>query len=271
MSYDRTSPSWIKAKMNIKQLRFQKQLGQNFLIDGNVVENILSALELEPSDTVVEIGPGLGSLTERLVERVDQLIAVEIDRHLARELEMDFPEVEVMPADILKLDPVQFPEGSKIVGNLPYYITSAIIMHILESDLKFDRLVIMMQKEVAERISASAGSKTYGVLSVITQLYCDVELLFHVSSQCYMPAPRVDSAVVRLTPKPFREKQLIPVVKAAFSSRRKTIQNSLRNIYSSGRVARALEQAGIHPVRRAETLSLEEFIALGEAFNESDN
>lgn len=271
MSYQRTSPSWIKAKMDLTDLRFQKQLGQNFLIDGNVVENILAALELTADDEVLEIGPGLGALTERLAERAGHVTAVEIDRNLARELTRDFPEVEVITQDILKLSPVQFPAGVKIVGNLPYYITSAIIMHLLESELAFDRLVIMMQKEVAQRIAASPGAKDYGVLSVITQLYCEVDYLFSVSRHCYLPSPKVDSAVVRLWPKAERPRHVIPVVKAAFSSRRKTIQNSLRNVYSPARVSRALDQAGIHPGRRAETLSLAEFIALGEAFFESDH
>lgn len=269
MSYERTSPSWIKAKMDIKDLRFQKQLGQNFLIDGNVVENILTALDLTKEDTVVEIGPGLGALTERLSERVDRLIAIEVDRKLARELAQDFPGIEVIAQDVLKVDPAIFPPGAKIVGNLPYYITSAIIMHLLESDWPFDRLVIMMQKEVAERISASPGSKDYGVLSVITQLYCEVDYLFSVSRSCYMPSPKVDSAVVRLWPKEEQDRVVIPVVKAAFSSRRKTIQNSLRNVYTPNQVSRALESAGIQPTRRAETLSLEEFRRLAEAINEA--
>lgn len=266
MSYERTSPSWIKAKMAIKGLRFQKQFGQNFLIDGNVVENILAGLDLAPTDTVVEIGPGLGALTERLVERVEKLITIEIDRNLALELQHDFPLAEVLVGDVLKLDPNQFPSGVKLVGNLPYYITSAIIMHFLDSDLAFERLVIMMQKEVAERLAATPGSKEYGVLSVITQLFCDVDYLFSVSRQCYIPAPKVDSAVVRLTPKFTASKKVIPVVKAAFSSRRKTIFNSLKNVYDPKRVLKALEQAQIDPVRRAETLSLEEYIRLGEAF-----
>lgn len=266
MSYERTSPAWIKGKMAIRNLRFQKQFGQNFLIDGNVVENILAALDLERTDTVVEIGPGLGSLTERLVDRVDRLVAIEIDRNLAQELQHDFPSVDVLVGDVLKIEPTQFPSGVKLVGNLPYYITSAIIMHFLESSLVFDRLVIMMQKEVAERISASPGTKDYGVLSVITQLYCEVDYLFGVSRQCYMPAPKVDSAVVRLRPKAHQTKNIIPVVKAAFSSRRKTIYNSLKNVFEPKRVLKALEQAGIDSGRRAETLSLDEFIALGEAF-----
>ncbi|HHT20469.1 MAG TPA: ribosomal RNA small subunit methyltransferase A [Tissierellia bacterium] len=269
MNYDRTSPAWIKAKMDIKDLRFQKQWGQNFLIDGNVVENILSALDLTPEDTVVEIGPGLGALSERLIERVEHLVAVEIDRQLAHELARDFPRIEVITGDILKVDPTVFPRGAKVVGNLPYYITSAIIMHLLESAWDFDRLVIMMQKEVAERISASPGSKDYGVLSVITQLYCEVDYLFSVSRSCYMPSPKVDSAVVRLWPKPERDRSIVPVVKAAFSSRRKTIQNSLRNVYSPDKVSRALQRAGLEPTRRAETLSLGEFRQLAEAIDEA--
>lgn len=267
MSYERTSPAWIKAKMAIKGLRFQKQFGQNFLIDGNVVENILAGLELQPTDTVVEIGPGIGALTERLFDRVDKLIAIEIDRNLAQEIQQDFPEVEVLVGDVLKIDPSELPANAKLVGNLPYYITSAIIMHFLESDQPFERLVIMMQKEVAERISASPGSKDYGVLSVITQLYCEVDYLFTVSRHCYLPAPKVDSAVVRLCPKTVQSKKLIPVVKAAFSSRRKTIYNSLKNAYDTDRVTAALNKAGIDPIRRAETLSLDEFVALGEAFH----
>lgn len=264
MKYERTSPRGIKALMDIHGLRFQKQFGQNFLIDGNVVDNIVKALELSPQDEVLEIGPGIGSLTERLLQHTKHVTAVEIDRQLVDVLHLSFPELEVISGDILKQDPLSFPQGVKIVGNLPYYITSAIIMHFLESELAFDRLVIMMQKEVAQRISASVGSKDYGVLTVITQLFCKVEYLFTVSRHCYMPAPKVDSAVVRLRPVEKQSKALIPIIKAAFSSRRKTLLNALQNNYDKARVIAALEQSAIDSTRRAETLSLEEFVRLGE-------
>lgn len=265
MNYNRTNPSWIRAKMEIKSLRFQKQFGQNFLIDGNITENIIGLLDLVPSDHVLEIGPGLGALTERLIGRAERVQAVEIDRFLAQELIHDFPELELITGDFLKLDLGQFPAGIKLVANLPYYITSAIIMHVLESELEFDRFVIMLQKEVAQRLIAEPGSKVYGVLSVITQLYCDVDYGFDVSARCFMPAPKVDSAVVRLWPKAKPPHGVIAVVKAAFSSRRKTLQNSLRNHYSPEQVSQALAQSGIDPMRRAETLNLSEFIALAEA------
>lgn len=263
MKFERTSPKGIKDLMNHHDLRFQKQFGQNFLIDGNVVDNIVKALELEPEDRVLEIGPGIGALTERLIQKTPHVTAVEIDRNLVDVIRRSFPEVDVISGDILKQDPLQFPQGIKIVGNLPYYITSAIIMHFLESELAFERLVIMMQKEVAERISAGVGSKDYGVLTVITRLFCEVEYLFTVSRHCYMPAPRVDSAVVRLKPVPKQSKALIPVIKAAFSSRRKTLLNALQNSYDKERVQQALLNSGINPARRAETLTLEEFIRLG--------
>lgn len=264
MKFERTRPKGIKDLMDFYGLRFQKQFGQNFLIDGNIVDNIVKALELSPEDRVLEIGPGIGALTERLVRQTDHVTAVEIDRNLVEVIRLSFPEVEVISGDILKQDPLRFAPGVKIVGNLPYYITSAILMHFLESELSYERFVLMMQKEVAERISASVGSKDYGVLTVITQLFCEVEYLFTVSRQCYMPAPKVDSAVVRLKPVDKQSKTLIPVIKAAFSSRRKTLLNALQNSYEKTSVIEALEKSGIDPSRRAETLRLEEFVRLGE-------
>lgn len=261
--YNRNRPGWIVKKMKEESLVFRKRFGQNYLIDEHALEGIIGALDLKGGENVLEIGPGLGALTERLLREEVELYAVEIDRDLGRILENDFKQenFHLIVEDVLKVDPLSFPQPLVIVGNLPYYITSAIIMHFLESSLEISSMSLMMQKEVAQRLLASPGSKDYGVLSVITQIYAQVEKLFDVGRNCFMPTPKVDSSLVRLWPGKSQnlEEKGLKIIKAAFSQRRKTLNNSLSSVFEKEEISRALKNAHIDPARRAESLSIEEF------------
>lgn len=263
--YKRNRPSWIAQTMKEESLNFRKRFGQNFLIDDNALDRIVDSLELEEGSNVLEIGPGLGALTERLVDKDINLIAVEIDRDLASILERDFKEenFQLIVEDVLKLELSQLPEPLIVLGNLPYYITSAIIMLFLESDLEIEHLVFMMQKEVADRLLAEPGSKDYGILSLITQLYGRVEKLFDVGKNCFMPAPKVESTVVRIRPRNEEvNPRTIEIIKAAFSLRRKTLLNSLATSFEKEEIRLALEKSKISPSIRAENLSLEDFLRI---------
>lgn len=261
--YKRNHPSWIAQKMKEENLSFRKRFGQNFLIDDHALEHILEALALNGGENVLEIGPGLGALTERLLTREIQLYAVEIDRDLGRILGEDFPRenFHLIVEDVLKVNPMDLPEPLVIIGNLPYYITSAILMHFLESPLEIPRMVMMMQKEVAQRLTAEPGTKDYGILSVITQIYAKVEKLFDVGKNCFMPAPKVESTVVRLEPgkRESLDEKALEIIKAAFSQRRKTLLNSLGSAFDRETILEALKNAGIDPARRAESLTIEEY------------
>lgn len=267
--YKRSRPSWIVQTMKEENLNFRKRFGQNFLIDDNALDRIVDSLELESGERVLEVGPGLGALTERLLEKDISLTAVEIDRDLARILEKDFQgdNFQLITQDVLKMDLSQLEGPLVVLGNLPYYITSAILMLFLESDLDISRMVFMMQKEVALRLVAGPGSKDYGILSVMTQLQGQVENLFDVGKNCFMPAPQVESSVVRISP---NKEKLDPltsrIVRAAFSLRRKTLLNSLSSDFEKDQVREALEKAKISPSRRAETLTLDEFTKLSQVW-----
>lgn len=264
--YSRSRIGWIVQTMKKEKLVFRKRFGQNYLIDDNALERIVEAIDLSGGENVLEIGPGLGALTERLLTRDIALYAVEIDRDLGRILARDLggENFHLLVDDILKVDPLVFPQPLVIVGNLPYYITSAIIMHFLESSLDISSMVLMMQKEVAHRLVASPGSKEYGVLSVITQIYADVEKLFDVGRNCFMPTPKVDSSLVKLWPGKNQklEEKGLQIIKAAFSRRRKTLNNSLSSNFEKEEIGLALKNAGIDPTRRAESLSIDEFKSL---------
>lgn len=263
MSFKRHRPSWIHETMKKEGLHFRKRFGQNFLIDEVALTKILQGLRLKGGDNLLEIGPGLGVLTERLLEEDLELYAVEIDRDLARILERDLKKenFHLIVEDVLKLDPSRFPEPLIILGNLPYYITSAIIMHFLESPLHITRMVFMMQTEVAKRLLAAPGSKDYGILSVITQSYGRVEKLFDVGKNCFMPAPKVESTVIGIDPYETRhlDELALEIIKAAFSLRRKTLLNALSTSFSKEEILLACERTGISPSSRAETLSVEDY------------
>ncbi len=263
------SPIWIKEIMKKYNLYFDKRFGQNFLIDENARRKIISALNISSTDIVIEIGSGLGAITSELSKLVNRVYAVEIDKRLASILDsiMNFDNLEIINDDILNVDLSVFKNGTKVVGNLPYYITSAIIMKFLESDTEFSDMVFMMQKEVGERIVSKEGSKNYSVLSAITQIYSEVEKVHTLSASCFMPKPKIDSVVMK-----FRKKNIdvpdsvIPIIKAAFSSRRKTIYNSLSNKYSKDTVQEMLDMSGIQSKRRAETISPEEYVILAQNY-----
>lgn len=259
-------------------LRADKRLGQNFLVDEEIVNKIAAAAELSEADTVLEVGPGIGTLTQALAMTGAKVVAVELDRRLLPVLEKTldgYDNVEIINEDILKLDIKKaVPQDNfKVVANLPYYITTPIIFNLLEQKLPMERLVVMVQKEVAERIAARPGGKDYGALSVAIQYYTEPEIAFAVPSSAFIPQPSVDSAVIvckrRSTPAVdvVDEKLFFRVVKAAFSVRRKMLSNALKNMGITGeQVTSWLEMAGIDGKRRGETLSLEEFASLTNTF-----
>ena len=275
------SPQVTQHILNRFKLRADKKLGQNFLIDEQVVRQIVAAAELSEADTVLEVGPGIGTLTQGLAESKAQVVAVELDTRLlpvlATTLE-GYDNVRVVHGDILKVDimeEVGVP-NFKVCANLPYYITTPIIFALLEKRLPMERLVAMVQKEVAERMAAQPGGKDYGALSVAIQYYTEPEIAFIVPPTSFIPAPAVDSAVIvckRREKPPVEvcdEALFFRVVKAAFSLRRKMLSNSLKNMgIKTEQVAKWLELAGVDGKRRAETLSLEDFAKLTNSFNEA--
>lgn len=275
------SPLVTQHILNRFKLRADKKLGQNFLIDENVVRQIVASAELSEADTVLEVGPGIGTLTQGLAESKARVVAVELDTRLlpvlATTLE-GYDNVRVVHGDILKvniMEEVGAP-SFKVCANLPYYITTPIIFALLEKRLPMERLVAMVQKEVAERMAAQPGGKEYGALSVAIQYYTEPEIAFIVPPTSFIPAPAVESAVIvckRRVKPPVEvcdEGLFFRVVKAAFSLRRKMLSNSLKNMgIKSEQVAKWLELAGVDGKRRAETLSLEDFANLTNSFNEA--
>lgn len=272
------SPQVTNHILHHFKLRADKKLGQNFLIDESVVRRIVEAAELTNEDTVLEVGPGIGTLTQGLAESGANVVAVELDKRLLPVLDVTlegYDNVRVVNGDILQVDimeQVQKPDF-KCCANLPYYITTPIIFAILEKRLPMERLVVMVQKEVAERMAAKPGSKDYGALSVAIQYFTEPEIAFIVPPSSFIPAPSVDSAVIvckrRSTPpvEVCDENLFFRVVKAAFSLRRKMLSNSLKNMGIKGeQVTKWLELAGVDGKRRAETLSLEDFAALTNTF-----
>lgn len=275
------SPQVTQHILNRFKLRADKKLGQNFLIDENVVRQIVAAAELSEADTVLEVGPGIGTLTQGLAESKARVVAVELDTRLLPVLATTlngYDNVRVVHGDILKvniMEEVGAP-SFKVCANLPYYITTPIIFALLEKRLPMERLVAMVQKEVAERMAAQPGGKEYGALSVAIQYYTEPKIAFIVPPTSFIPAPAVDSAVIvckRREKPPVEvcdEGLFFRVVKAAFSLRRKMLSNSLKNMgIKSERVAKWLELAGVDGKRRAETLSLEDFAKLTNSFNEA--
>ncbi|MHA0857601.1 16S rRNA (adenine(1518)-N(6)/adenine(1519)-N(6))-dimethyltransferase RsmA [Paenibacillus sp. CMAA1364] len=268
---------------------FKKSLGQNFLIDQNILNKIVEAADLDKSKGALEIGPGIGALTERLAQNAATVTAVEIDRRLIpilQEVMEPYDNVEVVQADVLDVDlqalfQTHFNDVSKVsvVANLPYYVTTPILMKLLEGKLPLEHIVVMIQKEVAERMAASPGSKEYGSLSIAVQYYSIPELICTVPHTVFIPQPNVDSAVIRLTvrEKPpvdtLDEAHFFDVVRSSFTQRRKTISNNLKSRYAlpegRERIDALLVEAGIQPSRRGETLSLQEFATLSNVLFEA--
>ena len=268
------------------------KLGQHFLASAPAALRIVDALGDVMEATVLEIGPGRGALTEVLAGRCRRLIAVELDRVLAAQLRLKFgtrPNVEVIEGDILKIDldtvfgpkPGSMrpglsyePEPAHVVGNLPYYITSDILLHLLKYHRFFSTIVIMVQKEVADRLAASPGSRDYGLLSATAQLYGRIERLFTLPPGAFAPPPKVHSSVVRFTIEPRAEKlrvaedEFVSFLKLSFGQKRKTLWNNLKAGYNKGALQRALAKNGVKPAVRAEALSLEKSAAVFRALRD---
>ncbi len=272
------SPQVTNHILHRFKLRADKKLGQNFLIDADIVRRIVEAAELTEEDTVLEVGPGIGTLTQGLAESKANVVAVELDKRLLPVLDTTldgYDNVRIVSGDILQVDIMETvgQPTFKVCANLPYYITTPIIFALLEKRLPMERLVAMVQKEVAERMAAKPGGKDYGALSVAIQYYTEPEIAFIVPPSSFIPAPSVDSAVIvckRRSKPPVEvcdEALFFRVVKAAFSLRRKMLNNSLKNMGIKGeQVAKWLELAGVDGKRRAETLSLEDFAKLTNTF-----
>lgn len=262
---------------------FQKKFGQNFLIDAHVLDKIIAAAEVGPEDFVLEIGPGIGTMTQYLAEHAREVVAVEIDTHLIPILEetlCDYDNVTIINADVLKLDISALAQEKndgkpiKVVANLPYYITTPIIMGLFESDVPIDNITVMVQKEVAQRMQVGPGTKEYGALSLAVQYYAEPYLAANVPPNCFMPRPKVGSAVIRLTrhkEKPVQvkdEKFMFKLIRASFNQRRKTLQNGLNNSseidVNKAQVVEALEKMGLSATVRGEKLTLEQFAQLSD-------
>lgn len=280
-----------KATKDIVQkhgFRFSKSLGQNFLIDDNVIDRILEGARVSEGDKIIEVGPGIGTLTREMAKKAEKVTAIEIDKNLIPILEetlSDFDNVEVINEDILKVDVEKLVDEKlsggpvKLIANLPYYITTPIVMKFLEEDIPVTDIVVMVQKEVADRMNAVPSTKDYGALSVAVQYYCDTEIVAKAPRHMFIPQPNVDSTVIGLH---IREEKkynaenediFFKTVKAAFGQRRKTLLNSLSSMgmLDKASVKEVLSDAGIDEKRRGETLSIEEFAHLSNIINERLN
>ncbi len=267
------SISYINELMEKYNLSFKKSLGQNFLIDRNALERIVLEGDISKEDIVLEVGPGIGVMTKELAESAKEVYAVEIDQRLMPVLEetlAGIKNIKLINADILKVD-LSFLANKKlkVVANLPYYITTAIIYHLLESDLDIERMVFLVQKEVAQRFVAKVGSKHYGTTSVTLNAYAEVELAFTVKPVCFIPKPKVDSAVIVITPKEdvqFNISLLQKIVKKAFLQRRKKIINALSAkgelCYTKEDWSAFLKQCSIEESKRPDNISVKEYISL---------
>ncbi|MGO3651021.1 16S rRNA (adenine(1518)-N(6)/adenine(1519)-N(6))-dimethyltransferase RsmA [Vagococcus sp.] len=282
--HDIATPSRTKAILKKHGFSFKKSLGQNFLTEPNILRKIAQTAELTEEDLVVEVGPGIGALTEHLAREAGQVLAFEIDQRLIPVLEetmAPYSNVTVVNQDVLEANLVGEAEQAfgitaprvKVVANLPYYITTPILMHLLMSKLDIETMVIMMQKEVADRITANPGTKAYGSLSIAVQYYMKAELAFIVPKTAFVPQPNVDSAIIKLTRRTepvaevLDEDFFFRVSRSSFQQRRKTLWNNLISHFGKDEATKkwletALEEAGIDPKRRGETLSIPEFALL---------
>ncbi len=267
---------------------FQKKYGQNFLVDPRVLDRIMDAAEISREDCVLEIGPGIGTMTQYLAERAGEVVAVEIDGNLIPILQdtlSGYENVRLIHQDILKMDVKRLAEERgkplKVVANLPYYITTPIIIGLFEEDVPIESITVMVQREVAERMQAGPGTKEYGALSLAVQYYAKPEIVANVPPNCFIPRPNVGSAVVRLrrygTP-PVQvtdERKLFAIIRAAFNQRRKTLANSLGNAAALGipkeKIVPALEKMGLCAAIRGEALTLEQFAVFSNLLSEQDS
>ena len=269
------SPKVIKDILDRYGFKFSKSLGQNFLIDGNIIKRIVEIAGLDEKSGVLEIGPGFGTLTQLLCKKANKVIAIEVDKSLieVHKGTLDYPNLKIIYDDFLKVDVNKLIEEEfkgldvKIVANLPYYITTPIIMKILEEKYKVSKIVVMVQKEMAQRLNSKPGTKNYGAITLAVQYRADTNIAMIVPNSVFMPKPKVDSAVIefRILPKPridvCDEKMLFEVIKASFAQRRKTILNGLSNSlnFSKDIINESLVSAGMNPGIRGEKLTLDEF------------
>lgn len=279
-----SNPTYTRAVLEAHGFSFQKKYGQNFLIDGNILDNIIDAAGITKDDFVLEIGPGIGTMTQRLCEEAREVVAVEIDKTLIPILDdtlSSYKNWSVINQDILKVDIKKLAEEKndgkpiKVVANLPYYITTPIIMGLFESHVPLESITIMIQKEVADRMQEGPGSKEYGALSLAVQYYSNPQIVCDAPPSCFMPQPKVTSTVITLKchnnpPVKCDEKLLFQIIRASFNQRRKTLQNGLSNglHFSKEQIAEAIEKAGFSPTVRGEALSLEDFAALTNILKE---
>ena len=278
------NPTNTIAILQKYDFNFQKKFGQNFLIDSNILENIIDAAEITKDDCVLEIGPGIGTMTQYLCENAREVVAVEIDKKLIPILENDtlaaYDNITIINEDILKVDINKIVQEKndgkpiKVVANLPYYITTPIIMGLFESHVPLDSITIMVQKEVADRMQVGPGTKDYGALSLAVQYYAKPTVMLTVPASCFMPRPNVDSAVIKLTRyqdspvKAADERFMFDIIRASFNQRRKTLVNGLTNAsglkVTKEAVLAALEKMGLPATIRGEALILEQFAELSD-------
>ena len=285
-----TNPTYISAVLNRFDFSFQKKYGQNFLIDDNILSKIIDSANITKEDTVLEIGPGIGTMTEELAKAASEVICVEIDSHLIPILEdtlFNYSNITIINNDILKTDieeiSKKYNNGKpfKVVANLPYYITTPIIMQLLENKLPIESITVMVQKEVAQRMITGPGSKDYGALSLAVQYYTKPEIVCDVPANCFMPKPNVDSTVIKLTVNQEyttvvdNEELLFDCIRASFNQRRKTLSNGLKNYpklnLDKEQIAKALSKANLRQDIRGEVLTLDEFIELSNIINQIQN
>lgn len=283
MKKDIATPTRTRALLDKYQFDFKKSLGQNFLIDVNIIHKIIEASNIDETTGVIEVGPGMGSLTEQLAKHAKKVVAFEIDQRLIPVLDdtlSDYDNVTVINEDILKANVVEavqthFSDCDKImvVANLPYYITTPILLNLMSQSLPIDGYVVMMQKEVGERLNAAVGTKAYGSLSIVAQYYTETSKVLTVPKTVFMPPPNVDSIVVKLMKRTEPivsvddEDRFFKMTKAALSQRRKTIVNNYQSLFFDGKklkdkIKTWLDESGIDPRRRGETLSIKEFANL---------
>ncbi|MFQ3792113.1 16S rRNA (adenine(1518)-N(6)/adenine(1519)-N(6))-dimethyltransferase RsmA [Staphylococcus nepalensis] len=286
---DIATPSRTKALLNHYGFSFKKSLGQNFLIDVNIIHNIMDASDIDENTGIIEVGPGMGSLTEQLVKNAKKVIAFEIDQRLIpvlNETMAPYQNVTIVNEDILKADIAHYVtealadcEKILVVANLPYYITTPILLNLMQQKLPIDGYVVMMQKEVGERLNAEVGTKAYGSLSIVAQYYTETSKVLTVPKTVFLPPPNVDSIVVKLMKRDQPivevedEDKFFKMSKAAFGQRRKTINNNYQSLFTNGKENKQiildwLESSNIDPRRRGETLSIKEFAHL---YNELKN
>ncbi|MCL1982047.1 MAG: 16S rRNA (adenine(1518)-N(6)/adenine(1519)-N(6))-dimethyltransferase RsmA [Clostridiales bacterium] len=293
------SPAVIMALKEKHKFRISKSLGQNFLVDQNIINKIIESAEIGEGDLVLEIGAGMGVLTAAAAEKAARVVAVEIDKNLLPVLKdaLDgYGNIDIVNGDVLKMDLSELVGRSRegtaaagaaaagsgktvVIGNLPYYITTPAIMKVLEEKMAVERIVVMVQKEVADRIGAKPGTKAYGAITAAINYYCTISVEKDVPRDVFFPRPNVDSAILRLDVRKeppvslVDEKAFFACIKAGFGKRRKTLQNALAGLYGLGKqeVGEALQSAAIDPSRRAETLSIEEFAALANSIRHTAN